>query len=364
MFLTVPGGGAVQEQKFGNVRAEWLGMENDSRAFALALKQHGLISRQQARHVGLSDSAIDRRINGKFWSVLFPGVFRVSTSRDTWKQECMAACLWAGPRAAVSYRAAARLHGLGGFRIADVEISVATGKVRRGIIVHRVRGIGRLYLSQVEGIPVTSMTQTLLDLAGTVDADELERSIDEALRRRMTDIPRLRSILRRRAKSGKEGASVLQKVINARDPKAELADSELEDRILRLIRSAQLPLPEVHFNVVEGNQVGRGGLRLSEPENNHRSGWQGFARDHRSLREGPGSSERLGKPWMAGPVLHLDDGSRRAGEGGGADSSRARTPSLKAGKLRPRPKRSERLGKRIGRRGVPRNNSCHLPINQ
>lgn len=46
---------------------------------ALAARQHGVVSRAQALHAGMSPSAIGRRLAGGSWSVVHPGVYHVNT---------------------------------------------------------------------------------------------------------------------------------------------------------------------------------------------------------------------------------------------------------------------------------------------
>jgi very-short-patch-repair endonuclease len=91
-----------------------------------------------------------------------------------------------------------------------------------------------------DGIPVTTPIQTLVDLAGELDDRRLERAVNEAdrlglvdpetLLRALDSIPARRGIARLRALLG---ARVFR-----------LTDSELERRFLRLVRKAQLPVPE------------------------------------------------------------------------------------------------------------------------
>jgi very-short-patch-repair endonuclease len=102
----------------------------------------------------------------------------------------------------------------------------------------------------VKGIPTTSVTRTLIDLAGTAPRKTLERALDEALRGGMTDLGRLRGVL---ARSGvkRRGAKVLRTLLEAREPAKERSDSELEDKLIRLIRSERLPPPAVHYNVMD-----------------------------------------------------------------------------------------------------------------
>ncbi len=79
----------------------------------MALEQHGLITTQQALAEGLSRSAIGRLVENGVWLPTHPHTFRLREVVPSWEQQVMAACLWGGPTAVASHRAAARLLGLG-----------------------------------------------------------------------------------------------------------------------------------------------------------------------------------------------------------------------------------------------------------
>jgi very-short-patch-repair endonuclease len=105
----------------------------------------------------------------------------------------------------------------------------------------------------VKGIPATSVTRTLIDLSASLPAKSLEQLLDEAIRRGMTDLGRLKGELRRFG-GNRRGTRVLRRLIVAREGNGERTDSELEDELLRHIRRRRLPLPVVHYNVVDGDQ--------------------------------------------------------------------------------------------------------------
>jgi very-short-patch-repair endonuclease len=100
----------------------------------------------------------------------------------------------------------------------------------------------------VKGIPVTSVTRTLIDLSASLPTRSLEKLLDEAIRRGMTDIDRLKGVLRRSIGT-RRGKRVLSRLIKSRDSNGERTDSESEDQLIRLIRNGGLPPLEVHYNV-------------------------------------------------------------------------------------------------------------------
>src|SRR5438132_2596682 len=94
----------------------------DKRVAAIAAKQHGVFTRVQARRCDAADGAIRWRLRAGRWERLHPSVYRLAGAPKTWRQQAMAACLFLGPRAASSHRAAAVLRGLLGFKRAQLEV--------------------------------------------------------------------------------------------------------------------------------------------------------------------------------------------------------------------------------------------------
>src|SRR5207245_4356318 len=103
--------------------------------------------------------------------------------------------------------------------------------------VHRPRSWSSVDLTVVDGIPVTTAARTLIDLAGIVDADVLEEALDDALRRGLVTVRRLRW---RMAEVG--ARRVLTDFVDARAG-GRVTESTLETRFLRALRKAGLPKP-------------------------------------------------------------------------------------------------------------------------
>ena len=162
---------------------------------AIAEKQSGLISRDQAIRTGMSERAIGRRLGAGRWRQVLPGVYRLAGVPTSWEQSLKAATLWGGEGCVVSHRAAAALHGLAGFARQGVEVQSSRRLQRSDVIAHRTCFTSSLYPVSIKGIPTTSVTRTLIDLAGTVTLEALEEALDDALRRGLTDLGRLRGVL-------------------------------------------------------------------------------------------------------------------------------------------------------------------------
>ena len=143
-----------------------MGWDQDTRAVASA--DRGLIDREQAFDLGLTPDGIENRIRIGAWARLHAGVYHLNVTSPDWKTEVRAAVLAAGPNALASHRTAAILYGIDGFRGRMIEVTVPYTKqpMPEDVIVHRTRR--RLPPDLVDGIPLTSIERTLLDLAGIV----------------------------------------------------------------------------------------------------------------------------------------------------------------------------------------------------
>ena len=108
----------------------------ERRCAQLAGRQHGVISRAQARESGLSDRQIHGRLAKRLWKQWLPGTFVVADAPSTWQQSVVAACLWAGSGAALSHWSAAALLGFEGVRYPRIEITSTKRLQSSRVLVH------------------------------------------------------------------------------------------------------------------------------------------------------------------------------------------------------------------------------------
>jgi very-short-patch-repair endonuclease len=82
---------------------------------------------------------------------------------------------------------------------------------REGIVVHRSRTLTPADVRMHEGLPITSVARTLLDLAEMLPSRDVERAVDEALGRRLVTLDELQDVIRRNR--GRKGAAILTRFI-------------------------------------------------------------------------------------------------------------------------------------------------------
>ncbi len=180
----------------------------------------------------------------------------------------MAACLHLGPCAALSYRAAATLTGMIGFKTRRLEVTVTKRRNRSGkhrIVIHVPQEpIPPEDITTINGIPVTKPARTLLDLATVEPEEVIDRCLDDALRRRLVSLPFLDRWLADPRRKRHRGARLLQRLVDERATRG-VTESPIETELLKLIRARGILLPMLQFVVTDaGRFVAR--LDFAYPE--------------------------------------------------------------------------------------------------
>lgn len=220
--------------------------------FEIASEQHGLATRQQAIDNGLSDKRVAALCRTGALERVHPGIVRVAGAPRTWQQRVQLALLAAGDRAAVSHATAAVLFGLEGFARSRIEVSVPRGSCPRDVpaTVHRPM---RLEVVHVGGFPSTPIERTLLDVSARLGFEKLLRTTDEALRRRLTTVGKLRTFVAH-DRRGDAGARVLRNVMAEIGPDDARRDSGLEDAFVAVLRDSPVPRLVSQFAVHAGRR--------------------------------------------------------------------------------------------------------------
>lgn len=215
--------------------------KSGERAWALAHKQHGVITRQQLFELGFGEEAIEHRIATARLHRTYRGVYAVGWPQMTPKRRWMAAVLACGADAALSHSSAAALWEIGAEPGGKVNVVVRRRSAprRRGI---RARSRPSLLETEIVrrcDIPVTSVVRTLLDIASESKTRVLERMVNEADKRDLIDPETLRGEIERLA--GAPGVRPLRALLDRST--FRLSDSDLEVRFRSIVASAELKMP-------------------------------------------------------------------------------------------------------------------------
>jgi hypothetical protein len=207
----------------------------------LASDSHGVVTRAELLRAGLRPEAIKHRVRIGTLLVEYRGVYRVGHRAPSVEARYLAAVRACGDGSLLCGRAAGHLFVL--IRSAPRAPEVVSPTERRvpGVETRRVRGHRAPAATIWRGVPVTTVSQTLVDLASVLAVDELARACHEAgVRYRVT--PRhVSAVLARRPNT--PGAGELRRVLHG-DVRVTL--SALETRFLERLADAGLPLPQTN----------------------------------------------------------------------------------------------------------------------
>lgn len=215
----------------------------------LAARQHGVVSiRQLEELIGLSRHAVSRAETAGWVHRLYRGVYAVGHTDLSLHGRCLAAVLGAGPDALLSHWSAAWLWGLGVRHPVPLHVtSASAGRSKAKLGVHRARNLADEDRGLREGIPVTSVARTLLDMTPLVDARRLARFLEGAEDRGLLAVGAIDSVLARNR--GNRGARRLERAVASYAP-APWARSEFERRFVAAVEAAGLPRPATGWNEV------------------------------------------------------------------------------------------------------------------
>jgi Transcriptional regulator, AbiEi antitoxin len=212
----------------------------------LANRQHGVVSiRQLLGPLGYSASAVTRAMSAGCLHRLHRGVYAVGHTNLSPHGHYLAAVLACAPHALLSHVSAAWLWGLLRQRPGVIHITASTRRrAKPPLTVHHARLVDE-DRSLLDGIPVTALPRTLLDLAAMLPANRLRRAIERSEELRLFDLGPVDSLLARAG--GHPGAGRLRRALALYRP-PPFTRSGLERRFLELVEKAGLSTPSTGFN--------------------------------------------------------------------------------------------------------------------
>jgi hypothetical protein len=201
------------------------------------------------------------------------GVYAVGHEDLTWEGRCMAAVLASAPARVVKghqpivagHRSAAWLWDALHYRPQTIEVTAPKPRrSRRPYVVH-CSVLLRDERAVREGIPVTSLARTYLDLAAKERRRTVQRVLDRASTLGILDLGPVEEVLARSPEH--PGVPKLRAALELYDESPPFTRSGLERRFLEIVREAGLPDPSMNL-FVAGHEIdaywaaGRFGVEL------------------------------------------------------------------------------------------------------
>jgi hypothetical protein len=223
-----------------------LGNPPRGRALAgLAGTQHGVVSVRQLQRLGYVEGSIAKAVRSGRLHRLHRGVYAVGHTNVSLHGKCLAAVLGCGRGALLSHWSAAWLWGLMPTQPIPIHVTTPIPRhARPGLHIHRSRTFAEEDRALVEGIPVTSVARTALDLAARVRRRSVDRLLQRGEELELFDLPDFDSVLTRNR--GHHGAPPLRRaIVLYKAP--PFTRSGLEERFLELLEEYGLPRPAANY---------------------------------------------------------------------------------------------------------------------
>jgi very-short-patch-repair endonuclease len=199
------------------------------------------VARRQLLALGFNGREIEHRAARGRLHLVMRGVYAVGWPRLTRERRWMAAVLACGDGAMLSHRSAAALWGIGVERRDRIDVSVRrrTRLRRPGLYVRARPMLEEADSAYCDGIPVTAIVRTLIDLATESGPIAVERAVNEADKLDLINPEALRVALDEHA--GEPGVRPLRSILDSYT--FRLSDSDLEILFRQITATAKLPPP-------------------------------------------------------------------------------------------------------------------------
>jgi very-short-patch-repair endonuclease len=233
--LRIRGQRQIREEEWGRGRV-------DAEIGVLAEKQYGVVARWQLMDAGVSEGAIERRVAAGRLHQVHSGIYAVGYRRLPREGWWMAAALSVGPAAVLSHQTAATLWRLRSYSNETLHVTAPHKSTSTKHFRRHVSHLPPDERTVVEGIPVTSVPRTILDLAATEPLDVVKALLREMEFRELRDRLSLWDLVERYP--GRRGARKVRWVLEGvKDEPAGERKSPLEERFVPFLRRHHLPLP-------------------------------------------------------------------------------------------------------------------------
>jgi predicted transcriptional regulator of viral defense system len=223
------------------------------RVSAIAARHHGAFRREAAISSGATSADISRQLQKGHWQRVVPGVYVVSGSPSTWNQAVAVAVFGSGSGAIASHATAAHLWGLSR-RPKVIEVTTPNkGRPNRSHIIHRSTDLISNNVTEVGGIPCSTVVRLLVDVGIPWGDGFAGRCLDEAARTGLASDRAVASELHRVARRGRNGVGPMRRVLIDRLGWSSLTESQIEAEFARIMLAAGIALPAPQVNVAKRN---------------------------------------------------------------------------------------------------------------
>lgn len=161
------------------------------------------------------------------------------------------------PDSFASHQSAAQLLGL----LVDTKaLDLTVLRAQKGlenVTLHRTRVLDKVDRNWHGEIPTTSVTRTLIDLAGVVPRGTLESALDKALARRLMPLPYLAERFQAFGGRRRRGGRVLGELLAERNSQVRFADSNPQRLLMDVVKGRRIKglIPEYKLSLPDGRVI-------------------------------------------------------------------------------------------------------------
>lgn len=213
------------------------------RLAAAAERQFGRLASRQLGELGFAKPTLNYWLKEGYLHRVLPHVYAVGHRAPSVEAELMAAVLHAGPGAALSHATAAWWLGLLNDRPPEIQVSTPR-KCRSlpGIHIYDRRERSRVVHNR---LPVTTVVETLVDLAATAPRRTLRLALANAEYHGMLHLEEIEAMAAR----GRRGATKLRQALKIHQPGLAHTKSRMERKLIRICEKEKIELPEINVKV-------------------------------------------------------------------------------------------------------------------
>jgi len=217
----------------------------------LAAQNHGTVGARELTTAGVTRQQIGHLVDRGSLTRLGPQTYRPAGVPPNWRSDLAGGLHALGPGTVVSHRAAAKLLGLDRFGREPLEFTVR--RRRRGAffleaVIHTSLTMPDSDTIEVAGLPTTTATRTIIDLAALrINDERLEAAVDSSLRLGLADLEGIMERLGELRGKGRRGVRRLDRVLLTSG-----GHSFLERAFLKLLDQFALPRPSTQIEHREG----------------------------------------------------------------------------------------------------------------
>ena len=243
----------------------------------LARRQHSLLACWQLAAAGWTGSAIGRAVDSHRLIALRRGVFRTAGSLETQWQAWMAAVLATHFTGWLSHLSALAAYGFTQFPNPEKIDLLGVGAQARmpGVAGHRTLWLPASDRTTNRFVPMTTAERAFIDSCGTLPERLLDKTGDDALRRKLMTLPRLVRTFDHIPCSGRRKSAPMRVFLGKRVRNFDPGGSDRELDVRRIVERGGYPLPVQQFRVhIEGHTYF---IDHAWPESLHGIEFEGFS---------------------------------------------------------------------------------------